>query len=166
MKEIVITNKATINAEGKLHSNHCKAVVAIKADGSEIKFFSSIQDAAEQLCINANYISTCMNNEKTCKGWDFYPAKETLSVVDRMMNIFNRNAMEAQKWRAQEAEKERIRLEEEQRQNNILKLKQKLTKLDTDITKCSDKYRTLVDAYNTTKEELAMLENGDDECGC
>lgn len=158
MKEIIITNKATVNAEGKLHSNHCKSVVAIKVDGSEIKFFSSIQDAAEQLGINANYISTCMSKEKTCKGWDFYPAKETLSVVDKMVNIFNQNAMAAQKWRAQEAEKEAIRLAEEKRQNDILKLKQKIAKLETYIAKCSDRYRSLVDAYNTAKEELAMLE--------
>lgn len=157
MKEIMISNEATIKAEGKLNSKHCKPVVAIKVDGSEFKIFSSIQDAAEKLNINANYISTCMNDERPCKGWNFVPLRKILSVVDTMADIMNRNTMDAQKWRAQEAEKERIRKAEEKRQNDIAKLKAKVDKLDSDISKCSDKYRSLVDEYNDAKEKLALL---------
>ena len=159
MNEIIIGNEATVKAEGKLNSKHCKPVVAIKADGSVFKIFTSIQDAAEKLNINANYISTCMNDEaqKPCKGWIFIPLRKMLSVVDTMADILNRNIMDAQKWRAQEAEKERIRLEEERRQEEIEKLKVKVDKLDNDITKCSEKYRSLVDEYNETKERLNIL---------
>jgi spore cortex formation protein SpoVR/YcgB (stage V sporulation) len=159
MKEIIIGNEASVHCEGKLNSKHCKPVVAIKTDGSEFKFFTSIQDAAEKLGINANYISTCMNDEKPCKGWNFIPLRKVLSVVDTMADIMNRNVMDAQKWRAQEAEKERIRLEEERRQENIARLKARVAHLDKEITKCSEKYRSLVDEYNTATMELEALED-------
>jgi hypothetical protein len=159
MKEVIIGNEATIKAEGELNSKHCKPVVAIKLDGSVFKFFTSMHDAAKKLNINANYISTCMNdeNQRPCKGCIFIPLCKTLSVVDTMADILNRNIMDAQKWRAQEAEKERIRLEEERRQEEIAKLKAKADKLENDITKCSEKYRSLVDEYNETKEKLNIL---------
>lgn len=163
MKEIIITNEATINAEGNLHSKHCKSVIAIKKDGSEVKIFSSIQDAAELLGINANYISTRMNSDMPCKGWEFIPMKRVLSVVDKIVDVCNRNATDAQKWQAQEAEKERIRLEEERKQREIAKAKEKVAKLETDAEKYRSKWYDTVAALNNAYAELDNLLNDGEE---
>lgn len=159
MKEVIFTNKATINAEGQRHSNHCTSVVAIKEDGTVCMTFTSIKDAAERLGINANYISTCMNAEehRTCKGWDFYRTKEAMSIFDRIVLGYNRNASDAQKWREQEAEKERIRLEEERKQNEIIRLQNKQAKLEANVEKYTCKLHEIMDALTDTKMELAAL---------
>ena len=159
MKEVIFTNKATITAEGKRHSNHCTSVVAIKADGTVCMTFTSIKDAAESLDINANYISTCMNSEthRTCKGWDFYRTKDAMSIFNRIVNGYNNNARDAQKWREQEAEKKRIRLEEERKRNEILRLQNKAQKLEASVEKYTGKLHAIIDALNDTKMELAAL---------
>ena len=130
MKNITITNKATINAEGKLNSKHCVPVVCYNEKTGEIKSFSSVADAAEILGINANYISTCMNNNTICKGYSICRTKDAPTVIDFIVGIANRNYNDAMKWREQEAEKERIRLEEERRQNEIVQLTEKIAKLE------------------------------------
>lgn len=158
MNEIIITNKATIEAEGKLNSKHCTPVTAFSMKDGTIKNFTSIMDAADDFETHHSYISYCLNRKKIYKGHKIVRTKELPMYINEIASIINKNAEDARKWQEQEAEKERIRLEEEKRRNDIIKLRNKITKLDTEINKCSDRYRTLVDEYNEAKEQLAMLE--------
>ena len=166
MSEIIITNEATIEAEGNFNSKHCTPVTVFSVKDGTIKNFSSILDAAADFGTHHSYISHCLNRKKIYKGCKIIRTKELPMYIGEIAAITNKSAEDARKWQEQEAEKERIRLAEEKRQNDIKKLRTKISKLETEITKCSNAYRTLVDEYNTAKEELAMLENGDDECGC
>lgn len=164
MKDITITNKATIAAEGKLNSKHCQPVVCFSKKYGIIRSFSSVADAAEILDINANYISTCMSEKKLCKGYRICRTRDVPMYIDELAEIANNNATDAHKWQEQEAEKERIRLAEEKRRNDIANLKKKIAKLDADIIKCSDKYRSLVDEYNDATMELeALLDESPEE---
>lgn len=160
MKEIIITNEATINAEGNFYSKHCKPVVAIKKDGSEFHSFSSIHDAGAKLNISPNYISSRMSEKKPCRGWEFYDTKEIASVVGKMADMINRNAMDAQKYRAIEAEQERVRLEEEKRQNEIAKLRNRIAKANERAEQYNAKWAAAVNEANDLERELeALLDN-------
>lgn len=158
MNEIIITNEATIEAEGKRNSKHCTPVTAFSLKNGTIKNFSSIMDAAEDFGTHHSYISFCLNRKKICKGYKIIRTKELPVYIGEIASIMNKSAEDARKWQKQEAEMEEIRKAEEKRQNEIQKKKDYLVKLDAEIAKCSEKYRALVDEYHTTKEELAMME--------
>lgn len=159
MKKITIQNKAVINAEGEFNSNHCKPVVCIKVDGSEFRFFSSRTDAANSLGIDANYISRCVTNNIPCKGWMIRDARETATLLGEMSEVINGTAKDAQKWRAQEAEKEKIRLAKEKRESDIAKAKAKVARR-TEICNRLDDQRAVAERRKLDAEkELADLLN-------
>lgn len=119
-KTIIITNKATVKAEGKMSSGHCKKVAAFKADGSELHFFTSIEDAAEKLGINANYISVC-KEKKICKGWWIYNAENASMLFSKMAPIINNVGADAKAYREIKAAEEAKRLAEQKRKEALEK---------------------------------------------
>lgn len=68
MKKIIITNEATLSAEGKLSNRKCKPVVCI--DTGEV--YTSVTDAAERNGVDASSMSwACAGKTKLCKGKRF-----------------------------------------------------------------------------------------------
>lgn len=156
MKKIIITNKSEIPAEGVLHSNHCKSVACYKTDGSELRIFSSVQDTADTLGINPGYISTCMNDRKVCKGYKIVPAREIGLILSDIVQGYNSNAIDARKWRQQEAEQEEARKAEEHRLANIAKLEAKEAAMN-------EKYLKLFEDLTEVRRELMELKGEDIE---
>lgn len=150
MKKIIITNKSEIPAEGTLHSNHCKSVACYKTDGSELRIFSSVRDAADKLGINPSYISTCMNDRRVCKGYKIVSAREIHIILEDIVHGYNANANDARKWQQQEAEKEAVRKAEELRIANIAKLEAKERVMN-------EKYMKLFEGLAEVRRELMEL---------
>ena len=115
MKTIQIQNEATIKAEGKYNSKHCKPVMCIKSDGSELRSFSSVWDAASELDINAGYISTCMSKGALFKGYKFFGTKDAASFIGEIVAAYNSNANDASSYRTIKAEERAAREAEERR---------------------------------------------------
>ena len=153
MKKITIQNEATINARGKYNSKHCKPVMCIKADGSELHSFSSVWDAANELGISRSYISTCMNNETPCKGYIFFDTKDAPSHIGKIVSYYNANAKDASDYRRIKAEEER-RLEEERKARE---------KHEAEVEKARAKIAKLTENCNNLEaklleEERALME--------
>lgn len=163
MNKITIQNKVIVNAEGEHNSNHCKPVVCIKVDGSEFRFFSSRTDAANSLGIDANYISRCATNNIPCKGWMIRDAREAATLLGEMADVINGTARDAQKWRDQEAEKERIRLAKVQREADIEKAKAKVARRTAIRDQMADKLDMAERRKLEAEKELADLLSMEEE---
>ena len=157
MNEIIITNEATIEAEGKFHSKHCTPVTFFSVKDGTIKNFSSILDAAAGFEIHHSYISHCLNRKKIYKGYKIIRTTELPMYIGEIASITNKNAEDARKWQEQEAEKERIRLEEERRQNEINKLEEKIAKLEADAEKYQGKWNNTMSALNVAQMQRENL---------
>lgn len=133
-RNINILPETTINAEGKLHSNHTKSVTVLYPSG-KIVTYTSVHDVAEALGTHPGYVSMCLNSEteKKCKGCVVVHAKKATSLFDRVIEINNKNVNEmeslladANAYRQQQAEAEAARkaeekrLEEERKENEAL----------------------------------------------
>lgn len=65
MKKIIMQNEATINAEGKYNSNHCKPVLCITTG----KTFTSVMDAAEYAGISQSAMTMHLQGKtRTANG--------------------------------------------------------------------------------------------------
>ena len=157
MKKITIQNEATIKAEGKFNSNHCKPVMCIKNDGSELRSFSSVWDAAEQLGIHPGYISTCMNKGVPCKGYTCFSTKDAASFLGAIVESYNRNAQDASAYQRIKAEEEAARLAKEQHQQAIAKAEAKVAKLTEDCSKYETKWHETITALDEANRELEAL---------
>lgn len=166
MKTIIINNKATVEAEGKFNSKHCKPIMCIKADNSELRSFSSVADAAIELGINHNYISTCMSKGAKCKGYRFFSTKDAASFINEIVKSYNNNANDANNYRRIKAEEEAVRKAEEIRIANERKAKEHhaalVAKAEAKVSKLAaacEKYQTkLNDSMNALDEANRELE--------
>ena len=159
MKKITIQTEATIKAEGKFNSKHCKPIMCIKNDGSELRSFSSVWDAAEQLGIHPGYMSTCMSKGVPCKGYTCFSTKDAASFIGAIVESYNKNAQDASVYRGIKAEEEAARLAKEMRQNAIAKLEAKIAKLNDDCKKYETKFCEAMTILAEANQELAALRN-------
>lgn len=119
-REITINNKATVKANGKLDSNHCKRVVRLYP----FTVYTSVADAAASICTLPNTMSRYLHDEKAkyLKGVQFCFLSELDQHLDALAassqfaeNKNNADAEDARKWREYQAEQEAIRKAEEDR---------------------------------------------------
>jgi hypothetical protein len=172
MKKITIQHEATIKAEGNYNSKHCKPIMCIKNDGSELRSFSSVWDAAKELGINPGYISTCMSKGVACKGYTCCSTKDAASFISAIVDSYNRNANDASQYRRIKAEEEAIRIAEERRLTEERKAKERkiaaIAKAEAKVTKyaaaCSKyevKWNESMKALDEANKELeALLDEG------
>lgn len=163
MKTIIINNKATVEAEGKYNSKHCKPIMCIKTDNSELRSFSSVADAAIQLGINHNYISTCMSKGVKCKGYRFFSTKDAASFIDEIVKSYNSNASDAKKYQLIRAEEEAVKRERERREAAIAKAEAKVTKLAAACAKYQEKFNASMNALDEANKELEALLDANEE---
>ena len=157
MKKINIHHEATIKAEGKLNSRHCKPIVCVAVDGSAFRSFSSVYDAANALNINASYISTCMSKGNVCKGYRFCSTKDITSIVGEIANVINNNAVDAKKYRQIQAEQEEARKAKERHAAAVAKAEAKVSKCAADCAMYQEKFNAAMNALDVANKELEAL---------
>lgn len=122
MKQITITPNATINANGKLSTRHCKPVICI--DTGEV--FTSVTDAAMANNVQTAAMSrACCGTVKVCNGKRFCflsDATKHLNELTTRLQYLAELEDKAKQWDAlQKAEQERV--------ERIARLTQKLKRL-------------------------------------
>lgn len=157
MKKINIHNEANINGNGTHTKKNCKPVICI--DTGEV--FTSAADAAEHVGVHFSMMSAaCLGRVRTCKGKRYCylsQAPENLnSIVTRLREV---SAMEsdAKRWREYQAEQNRLRKEEERRQQAIAKAAAKVSSLVEACTKYESKLTEAMMALDVAQAELASL---------
>ena len=147
-KTIIMQNEAIIRAEGTKNSNHCKPTMMWSVNGDpDIRFFTSIEDAAKEIKTNQSYLSRCITNKKACKGYRVCPLSQANEYLGEMAISINSKASkdseDARKWREYQAEQEALRIAEEKRQAEIRKAEgqrqEKIAKLRERVAKCEEK---------------------------
>ena len=168
MKEITITNKATIKANGHLHTSRCKPIICIETG----EVFTSMTDAAETYGVNIANVSNAVRGvQRTCKGKHFCYLSESLENLDAIVErLRTTSAMEddARKWREHQAEQERLRIEEElrleaerlaeeKRQADIAKVRAKIARLENLCSVYMTKHNDALSLKTEAERELASL---------
>ena len=131
-REIIINNKATVNANGKLNSRNCKPVICL--DTGEV--YTSVTDAAEKngtrLC---NMSQVVCGKIKTTGGKRFCLLSELSEHLDEMSSNMQalyathaENAEKARQWDEYQAERERIEKERREHAAKVTKLSDKLAR--------------------------------------
>lgn len=139
-KTINIHNNASINAEGKLNSKHCKPVICIETG----EVFTSVSDAAIAIGCHSQDISSHLTGKRPAvKGKHFcylYRATESLDAIVTRLRETSTMEEDARKWREYQAEQEAKRKAEEKRiaderkakeqyENEVKKLAAKIERL-------------------------------------
>ena len=158
-KTIIMQNEATIRADGEKNSNHCKPTLMWSVNGNpNIRFFTSIEDAAKEIQTNPSYLSRCITNEKACKGYRVCLISKANEYLGEMAVSINSKASkdseDARKWREYQAEQEALRIAEEKRQAEARKAEElrqaKITKLRERVAKYNDKCNDYAAKLNET----------------
>ena len=172
-KTIIMQNEATMKAEGKLNSAHCKPVICID-DG---RTFTSVTDAAEQIGVAVGTMCGHLQGRyKSCNGYHLCylsAVTENLDTIVTHLRQTSKDSEDARKWREYQAEQEALRIAEEkrqaearkaeeQRQAKIAKLRERVAKYND---KCNDYTAKLNEAMNMKDEVERELESllGEDE---
>lgn len=172
-KTIIMQNEATIRAEGAKNSNHCKPTFMWSVNGDpNVRFFTSIEDAAKEIKTDKSYLSRCIINKKVCKGYRVCLLSQANEYLGEMAISINSKASkdseDARKWREYQAEQEALRIAEEKRQAEIRKAEElrqaKIAKLRERVAKYNDKCNDYTAKLNETmnlrdevKRELESL---------
>lgn len=159
MKKIIIHTEASVNARGNFNSKHCKPIMCLKADGSELHSFTSVTDAAKELGIAANYISTCMNNGTLCKGYEVFSTQDAPAHMGKIMQCFNHNANDASNYRRIKAEEDAVRKAKEHRAALVAKAEAKVAKCASACAKYQDKLNESMQALDEANNALEALLN-------
>ena len=162
-KTVNIQNKATIKAEGKLNSAHCKPFICID-DG---RTFTSVTDAAEQVGVAVGTMcSHLQGRHKSCNGYHLCYLSEVTENLDTIVTHLrktSKDSEDARKWREYQAEQEALRIAEEKRQAEIRKAEErrqaKIAKATEKRDKCYDKYILAMGLYEEAERELSNLLN-------
>lgn len=155
-KTVNIQNKATIQAEGKLNSAHCKPVICID-DG---RTFTSVTDAAEQIGVAVGTMCGHLQGRyKSCNGYHLCYLSEVTENLDSIVTHLrktSKDSEDARKWREYQAEQEALRKAEELRQAKIAKLRERVAKYND---KCADYAAKLNETMNLRDEVERELES-------
>lgn len=155
---INIQNEANIEAKGEFNSKHCKSVLCIETG----VVYSSMTDAANDVGLSATNLSSHLARKQQTFGGKHYcftsKVNESLDAIMaclREANTENERRKEdeedAKKWRAYQAEQERIRLEEERRLEAERKAKEKH---EADIVKADAKIERRKTICQRLQEQL------------
>lgn len=125
-KTINIQNEATIKAEGKLNSRHCKPVICLETG----EVFSSVTDAAEAIGCAPNNLSIHLTGKlRAIKGKHFCYLSRVNESLDAIVTRLRETAAveeDAKKWQAYQAEQEAIRAAAEKRAEEERKAREEL----------------------------------------
>lgn len=156
-KTIIMQNEATIRAEGAKNSNHCKPTFMWSVNGDpNVRFFTSIEDAAKEIKTDKSYLSRCITNKKACKGYRVCLLSQANEYLGEMAISINSKASkdseDARKWREYQAEQEALRIAEEKRQAEARKAEEqrqaKIAKLRERVAKCEEKCNDYAAKWN------------------
>ena len=86
---IVVRERVVVEAEGKCTHGNRKPVACWKKDGSEIRKFASMKDAANALCVQPTSLSTCVKKHRLCNGYRVCLLSEMDVYMDEMMTDVN-----------------------------------------------------------------------------
>lgn len=154
MKTITISNKSEVTAQGNLHCHRCKPTFRLYP----FKIFTSVTDTAADAGCSVNHMVNHLNGKiKMCKGKKY----DYLENIDKYWDIIIKNMstdqMDAEQWRAQQAEQEAARLAEEKRQADIAKAEEKVTHWGALIEKHHAQYLKAIEMHNEAEAELHAL---------
>lgn len=154
MKNIIINNKSEISAEGNLNCFRCKPVICITTGHT----FTSVTDAAEYAgCVVDHMVRHLKGQIKMCKGKEYCylnEASEHLEAMTARLRALTEMEADANRWRAQEAEQEAIRLAEEKHLADIAKAEEEAAR----YKELADKYyQKRIDALNNYDMAIERL---------
>ena len=157
MKEITITNKATIKGNGIHNGSAAKPVICI--DTGEV--YVSCIDAAKANGVTQNTMSQhCLGNIKRVKGKHFCYLSQVnchLDEITEQIRKLSKMEMKAKQWEAYQAEQEEIRKAEEKRNAAIAKAEAKVARCE-EISKRKHAEADRADKLlNEAKVELDIL---------
>lgn len=170
-KTITINEKATINANGKLHGRRCKPVICI--DTGEV--YSSCTDAAKANDMSIDMVSMCcLGKIKHAKGKHFCFVSKANENLDALTARIRELESKAAKWDALEAEREEaerkekaIKEAEEKRQREIAKAKWKIERCKAKCALRKEKFQNAITALADAEMELnALLNDNGNEGVC
>lgn len=163
MKKINIQNEANIDAQGKLNSKNCKAVVCLETGD----VYSSATDAAEAIGVTLSNMSCHLTGRtRTVKGKHYcYLSRvsENLNAIVTRLRETSAIENDAKKWQAYQAEQEAIRKEEERHQQAIAKAEAKVASLTEACVKYKNKHNEAMKALSIAVAELEALRNNSTE---
>lgn len=193
MREIILNEKATVNAEGVKRNGNAKPVICI--DTGEI--YTSSLDAANAIGVHWTVMSNvCLGKSKTAKGKRYCYVKDLPNHLEQLSHslqskanrleeygdvIAEREALEAAE-RARQIEMENAeklrKMEEEKRQELIAKAKKKYARAEEKFVKANETrdklmarcakadkdFDVALDNLYNAKEELDRLEGSDAVC--
>lgn len=143
MKKLTIHEKATIKAEGKLNSAHCKPVICIETG----EVFSSVNDAAEAYKVYPQNMSTHLTGSRRhIKGKHFcylHDATANLDAIVTRLREASEMEAKAKVYDAMMAEQEAARKAEEKRRADIAKAKEEVQRLSCELEAAKNKLEAL-----------------------
>ena len=161
MTNIIINEKATISAKGKIRNRNAKPIICLETG----EVFTSMADAAEKLGVTpANVSGHITGRYKVCKGRHFCLLSEANNHLDQMTaNIrymYERNAeleRKAAAYDALMAEQEAKRKAEEEHQAAIEKATAKLEKRRKICERLEAQLQEATAKFMAIERELEML---------
>lgn len=162
MKKINIQHEANVDAKGQLNSKNCKPVVCLETGD----VYSSATDAAEAVGVTLSNMSSHLTGKsRSVKGKHYcYLSRvsENLNVIVTRLRETAAVEADAKRWQAYQAEQNRIRKEEESRQQAIAKAEAKVAALTEKCEKHYNKWNEAMTALNEAERELEALRGNSD----
>ena len=156
MKKIIISEKATISANGTHGVKNHKPVICI--DTGEV--YVSLTDAAERIGVTIDSISNvCRGKQKTVKGKRFCylsNANESLDAIVTRLRETSEMEAKAKMWDAMMAEQEAVRKAEQKRIDDERKAEERRL---AHIAKLEAKEKSTNEKYMKKYEEAIALFN-------
>lgn len=154
MKKIIISNKSTMDAEGKRSNANCKPVYCID-DG---KVYASVMDAADEIGVHFTTLScACLGKTKTCKGKRYCFVSDMSERYEEIAQ--HTREMYADYLTAEEKRQEEARLEEERKleEKRQAEEQKRINKARENYAQRCAKYNKARDGVEKAREELIAL---------
>lgn len=155
-QNIIINDKATINAIGELNSGHCKPVMCI----TTLTPFTSVQDAAKKYNISAPCISNvCNGKQNTAGGMEFCFLKDFPLYLDKIMSRYRIETEKQKQMEADAAVGRAIREAEEKRLEEERKAEEARLEAERKA-----EYERLKAIEKAEKARLKVIKEAEEEC--